>query len=374
MGQKVPPGLINRGGTWHINKTVAGQRIRESTSTGDLAEAERYLAHRMEEVRLAVLYGVRPKRTFREAATRYLSEATKSSIEGDARQLRYLDPYIGDLPLEAVHMGTLQRFIRERKHQGGPKDKAKTKPVQRRTVNAALQTVRHILNLAASEWLDERGLTWLAHAPKIKLLREDDKREPYPLSWEEQKKLFAELPTYVRQMALFTVNTGCRDQEVCSLRWDWEVRVPALATSVFIIPRQRVKNRQDRLVVLNSIARQVIEEQRGEHPEFVFTHCSRRIWSMYNHGWKGARERAGLQEVRVHDLKHTFGRRLRAAGVSFEDRQDLLGHKSVRITTHYSAPELISLIEAAERVCGDHCHKSDTTVILRKQVRYLRAV
>ena len=52
------------------------------------------------------------------------------------------------------------------------------------------------------------------------------------------------------------------------------------------------------------------------------------------------------------DLKHTFGRRLRAAGVSFEDRQDLLGHKSRRITTHYSAAELSNLIDAANQVCG----------------------
>ncbi len=43
--------------------------------------------------------------------------------------------------------------------------------------------------------------------------------------------------------------------------------------------------------------------------------------------------------------------RLRAAGVGFEDRQDLLGHKSERITTHYSAPDIARLIEAAEKVC-----------------------
>ena len=55
--------------------------------------------------------------------------------------------------------------------------------------------------------------------------------------------------------------------------------------------------------------------------------------------------------MRVHDLKHTFGRRLRAAGVSFEDRQDLLGHKSGRVTTHYSAAELTNLIAAANLVC-----------------------
>jgi integrase len=79
------------------------------------------------------------------------------------------------------------------------------------------------------------------------------------------------------------------------------------------------------------------------------------------------RERAGLPDVRVHDLKHTFGRRLRAAGVSFEDRQDLLGHKSSRITTHYSMPELENLITAANTVCSEDGHKTDTMVILKKK-------
>ena len=55
--------------------------------------------------------------------------------------------------------------------------------------------------------------------------------------------------------------------------------------------------------------------------------------------------------VRIHDLKHTFGRRLRAAQVSLEDRQDLLGHKSSRITTHYSPAEVKHLIDAANKVC-----------------------
>ena len=53
----------------------------------------------------------------------------------------------------------------------------------------------------------------------------------------------------------------------------------------------------------------------------------------------------------MHDLKHTFGRRLRSAGVSFEDRQDLLGHKSARITTHYSSAELLNLWEAVNKIC-----------------------
>jgi len=55
-------------------------------------------------------------------------------------------------------------------------------------------------------------------------------------------------------MALFKAITGCRKQEVCQLRWDWEVMVPELETSVFIVPRERVKSREDRLVVLNHVA------------------------------------------------------------------------------------------------------------------------
>ncbi len=68
-------------------------------------------------------------------------------------------------------------------------------------------------------------------------------------------------------------------------------------------------------------------------------------------GWRLARKAAGLEAVRVHDLKHTYGRRLRAAGVSFEDRQDLLGHRSGRITTYYSSAELQNLYEATNKVC-----------------------
>ena len=104
---------------------------------------------------------------------------------------------------------------------------------------------------------------------------------------------------------------------------------------------------------------------------------------MNNTAWKAARERAadawakehcepapaGFRHIRVHDLKHTFGRRLRAAGVSFEDRQDLLGHRSGRITTHYSQAELTSLIEAAEKVCVTESPQKSRNNVVAAQVR-----
>jgi len=256
-------------------------------------------------------------------------------------------------------MGALQPYI----------DHGKALGWKKRTINYGLQVLRHMLRLAADEWMDEHGLTWLVRAPKIKLLKEDDKREPYPLSWEEQRNLLDHLPPYLAKMSLFKVNTGCRDQEVCNLLWDWEHEIPELGTSVFIIPANKVKNRMNRLVVLNRVAKALVEEMRGVHPTHVFSCNGKPLQRMNNRAWREGRKRAGLPQVRVHDLKHTFGRRLRSAGVSFEDRQDLLGHKSSRITTHYSQAELVNLITAANRVCDQESRKSPALVILKNKPR-----
>ncbi|MBS9405503.1 tyrosine-type recombinase/integrase [Halomonas sp. TRM85114] len=359
MGRKQSPGLVKRGGIWHIDKRIRGRRICQSTGSAELAEAERYLARLSEEIRQAEIYGVRPTRTFEQAAAKFvLGNQHKRSLDSDIGRLKQLMPWIGDLPLHRLHRGALEPWIEHRRQEG----------VSTGTINHGLKVVRRIVNLAASEWIDEYGLTWLHAPPKIKLLPDTNKRQPYPLTWDEQARLFAGLPAHLAEMSLFAVNTGCRDSEICGLRWDWEVAVPALGTSVFIVPGQQVKNADDRLIVLNRIALSVIERQRGKHETHVFAYRGKPVARMLNSGWKRARCNAGLPQVRVHDLKHTFGRRLRAAGVSFEDRQDLLGHRAGRITTHYSAAELSRLIEAADSVCERGSRRPELVVLRRLSV------
>ena len=375
MGRKRTPGLIQRAGIWHIDKQFRGSRLCESTGSSDLKEAEAYLAHRIEEIRQAGIYGVRPNRTFRQAATKYLQDATESgelrSLDRNAQALKLLDPYIGDLPLQQVHMGTLESYVRDRRNQG----------IKNGTLRRDLAVVRRVLNLASRLWRDEYGLTWLETPPLIQLPRDTDARPPYPLSWAEQELLFSELPEHLRNMALFKVNTGCREQEVCGLRWDWEVKLPDLETSVFKIPSPQVKNGEERLVVLNREAALVINGQRGLHSEYVFPYRGNRVTRMYNSAWKRARGKAaemylkvlgkacpdGFLRIRVHDLKHSFGHRLREAGVSHEDRQDLLGHKSGSITTHYSTAERRNLIEAANKICEDDSRKTPAPLMVREE-------
>ena len=97
---------------------------------------------------------------------------------------------------------------------------------------------------------------------------------------------------------------GTLAQEVCQLRWEWEVPVAELQSSVFVIPaefggrseRPGVKNRADWVVVLNDVAKRVIDAQRGLHRQFVFVANKGKprqpIRYMNNAAWQNARKKA----------------------------------------------------------------------------------
>lgn len=396
MARKTISGLYERNGIWHIDKVVRGQRLQESTGASERQEAEQYLIHRLEKLRQEKVYGVRQVRTWREAATRFLVEfKEQASIALSASHIEQLDPYIGDLPITHIDDGTLAEFKRDRQ-KPTKTAKGKVKPgVSNRTVNIALQRVVRILNLCHRKWRDAEKRPWLDSVPMISMLEEKrSSRKPYPLSWEEQSILFAELPDHLLRMALYKVNTGCREQEVCKLNWEWEIRVPELGTSVFLIPadfggrneRSGVKNRDERLVVLNKVAMRIVDGQRGLHTQYVFPYGQpdengpTAMHRMNDTAWKKARVRSaakwekehnspahpGFRSIRVHDLKHTFGRRLRAAGVTLEDRNALLGHMNGSITSHYSTAELGQLIEEANKVSTTDSRGPVLTILKRK--------
>lgn len=359
------PGLYKaKNGLWRIDKRIRGYgRVQESTGSRTLEGAEEYLKYRLAAINDLLVFGKRPRRIWREAATRYLQEYRhKRSIDRDAMDLGALDPFIGDLDLPQVHMETLRLFIEAKRAKGWKSS----------TVNRALAICRRILNLSARLWRDEHtGLSWLETAPMIQAQDWHDARRPYPLTWKEQQCMLKVLPDHLSQMALFTVNTGLRNREVCRLRWCDECEVPEIASSVFIIPADHHKNGEERLVVLNRIARSIIDANRGLHPEYVFTYtrsekCERKpLNDLTSPAWSRAVKSISLP-VRPHDLRHTFGRRLRAAGVSMETRKALLGHKSGDVTTHYSAPEIAELIDAVELISVEHQESPTLTVIRGK--------
>jgi integrase len=372
MGKKKTPGLSKRYGIWQIDKVIHGRRLCESTGSSDLEDAERYLAKRTREIADIVLFGSRPERIWREAATKFINDNLhRTRIDEIARHLKQLDPYIGNLPLDQVHMETLRPFINDRKKQGR----------RAKTINIALGIVRRILNLCAQMWRDDTGQTWLAQSPYIEMLTVNDSKAPYPLDWAEQGKLLKQLPPHLARMALYKVNSGCREAEVCGLRWEWEIDIPDFDPIIFLIPAgvtltkargSQVKNRHDRIVVCDDVACDVVNSMRGQHDTHVFIYKGQPLPMMHNSAWKRAWKDAGLPTgddylKGPHNLKHTFGRRLRAVGVPKDTRQVLLGHRSGDVTDHYSVPEIQVLYDATNRVLGSQTRESPVLHMVKRK-------
>lgn len=347
MAKRRSPGLVKRGETWHIDKRASwlpGGRLRESCETTSLEEAERFLTYRLEELRQQIIYGVRRERTFEEAATRYLKEnAHLRTVLEIARILERIMPHIGHLPLRSIHRGTLDDWIAHCRAQG----------MKAKTINNHMAIIRRVLNLSARLYRDEQGRPYLDTAPLLPDEPVTDEAKPYPLDWHEQRELFGRLPTANALAALYAVNTGCREQEVCGLRWEWERHVNG--RSVFMLPASATKSGVERVVVLNSIAQSVIDSVRGDHSEWVFVSNGRRLPKIYGWTWRRAWRLAGLPtgpnvKKGVHNLRHTVGRRLRAAGVALETRRVILGHATGDLTTHYSAAEIEELQRAVDQL------------------------
>jgi len=82
---------------------------------------------------------------------------------------------------------------------------------------------------------------------------------------------------------------------------------------------------------------------------------------MNNNAWQRVRREAGLQGVRIHDLRHTFACRLRAVGVSMEDREVLLGHANHSMAGHYASADVGRLLKQANLILN----RQETRTVLR---------
>jgi integrase len=169
------------------------------------------------------------------------------------------------------------------------------------------------------------------------------------------------VPDHLGRMALFAVNTGLRDANLCGLQWSREVPIAELGRSVFVIPAQAFKSRRAHVMILNDAAWSIIETQRGKHPVWIFSYRGERVEHVNNMAWQRARREAKLSDVRVHDLRHTLATRLRAASVSEEDRAALLGHATRTMPEHYASADVGRLVSLANRVLD----RVGTTTILR---------
>jgi integrase len=325
--------LKKRGPVYWIDFVAPnGARVRRSTQTGDKAQAQELHDKLKSELWRQQRLGDRPKRIWQDAAVRWLREqAHEATIEEDKRKLRWLDRFLADRDLETINRAVIDGITEAKQAEG----------CSNATVNRMLSLVRAILRKCARDW------EWLDRAPSVRLLKEPTRRIRF-LSHEQAQALLRELPPHLQAMALFTLQTGLRRANVTGLTWE---QVDLSRKLAWIHPDQ-AKARRAIAVPLNETAMQVLRAQKGQHPVYVFTFRGQKVLQVSGAAWYRALERAGIEDFRWHDLRHTWASWHVQNGTPLYALQELAGwetEKMVRRYAHLSAEHLAAFAGNVER-------------------------
>ena len=222
------------------------------------------------------------------------------------------------------------------------------------TVNRVLILLRFIFNLA-KKW----GVPGSAENPTAGLKTAPDVCRERFLAQDEVQRLLSALDTDENRVAANAIKllllTGARRNEVTHARWEhvnWDRRT-------LLVPR--AKSGRPRSIHLNSAALDLLRSiGRTDGNPFVFpSPVTGRPSPSLHFPWWRIRERAGLLDVRLHDLRHSFASFLVNQGVSLYVVQGLLGHTQARTTQRYAHLANDTLADAAEVVRDVILHKTN---------------
>jgi len=317
-----------------------GRRVCQSTRCTERAEAEAFVGRLHSESRRDPEHQALGSFAWAQAVVRYLEEcAEKKSLPDDRDHLRKLEPYLRSQRLDAIDMTALQPFIRDRKEKDG---------VRNATINRALEIVRRILNLAHQDW------RWIRAVPKIRMLKEPRRRVRF-LRRDEASRLLDAMPKHLKPIVRFALSTGCRAGEIFGLEWN---RVD-LARKVAWLDHGATKSGEGRGIPLNSDAIAALQSTLGQHPRWCFTFGGKRIQKSSS-AWDRARQRAGIEDFRFHDLRHTWASWHVQSGTSLPELMELGGWKSYEMVLRYAhlAPEKLSSV--ASRIEWQPSHLDST--------------
>jgi integrase len=247
---------------------------------------------------------------------RWLREqAHKASLDDDKQKLRWLDRFLAGRELESINRAMIDRIVEAKQAE----------KCSNATVNRTLALLRAILRRCVNDW------EWLDRAPAVKLLKEPTRRIRF-LTQGQALVLLQELPLHLREMAIFALATGLRAANVTRLTWE---QVDLSRNLAWVHPDQ-AKARRAIAVPLNDMAASVLARQVGKHPVRVFTYLGKPIGQVSTRAWYHALERAGIENFRFHDLRHTWASWHVQQGTPLFALQELAGWETERMVRRYA--------------------------------------
>lgn len=323
---------------WWVSYTDAsGKRVRRSTGTTDHREADALKSKWKLEAYQSKNWDQQPSRTFDELMLAYLNATNdKRSHDRDLNSTKRLKPFFTGRELGSLKRPDIRAYIEKRKVEGA-------KPA---TINREIGLLSAALNYARREW------DWDIpnHAEGSRLQEPEGRIRS--LEIEEAKRLIECAQKNPRALHLadfirLALNTGCRRDEMLRLEW----RRVDLKQNLIHLEGGNTKSGRRRSVPLNQEARQALlnlARFRAEYcpdSSWVFAHKDGTRVQSVKRSFTTACKEVGIENFRVHDLRHTCASWLVTAGQALPAIRDLLGHSTIKMTERYAhlAPENVRL-------------------------------
>jgi integrase len=199
------------------------------------------------------------------------------------------------------------------------------------TVAREVFVLKHVFKLAVEQW------EWIDHNPLINVSapRVSNARTRW-LSQCEEDTLMLSCPPWLANAVGFTIQTGLRMSEVIGLKWS------DLHEDYILL--EKTKEKRPRAIPLSPKAKNILELIFGSTGYIFLDAEGKQISTNHlEYFFRLAVQRANLQDLHFHDLRHTFASRLANRGTGLLQIQKLLGHKSILMTQRYSHLNLQAL-------------------------------
>jgi len=273
---------------------------------------------------------------FFEFAEMYLknyAKVNKRSWKDDEYRIEAnMNPFFGNYELQNITPLLIEKYRVKRLETG----------VAKSTVNREITIMKKMFNLAI-DW----NLTNVNNVLKVKLFSEKDTQKERILTEEEEFKLLAESPDYLKPILITALNTGMRKGEILNLKWN---QVDFNKRTVRV---EHTKGGRNRIIPINDPLYQLLMKAKDLNGKntYIFPNPKTGLpFTDVKKSFKNSCKRAGIDDLRFHDLRHTCATRLIESGTDIITIRDILGHFSVRVTQRYTHSNQNQKKEAVERL------------------------
>jgi len=308
-----------KGARWGVDFYDNGHRIKKIIGSRQDAEHALHLL-KADSLRGELRLIKRSDISFKELTEKYLDYGKtngKRSLRRDRSSVKALMSHFKYLKISQITSLLIEEYKKKRLEE-------KRKPG---TINRELSALRHMLNLA-KRWKIIRE----SPMSEVKQLKEE-KCKMRILDKDEADLLIDVAAEHLKPIILVALNTGMRQGEILSLKWD---DIDFVRYSIHI-REENSKSGKARNVPMNSLVAETLKKLK-RNCEFVFKNPRRRGKRIKDISWsfKKALRESGIEKLRFHDLRHTAASWMVVkCGIDLVTVKEILGHSDIKITMIY---------------------------------------